>query len=69
MQLIILGKVFNTLNTSKATYTYFLWEKKYKKYCVIQYNESSIANNQDLVKNNNSLLMILSDGALLKMLW
>ena len=73
MQLVILGKAINTLNTSKTAYTYF-----YKKYRIIQNYKSdkndkpikaSIVNNLDLdlVKNNDSLLMSLSDDTLLKM--
>lgn len=73
MQLEILGKAINTLNTSKTAYTYF-----YKKYRIIQNYKSdknvkpikaSIVNNLDLdlVKNNDSLLMSLSDDTLLKM--
>ena len=71
--MVILGKAINTLNTSKTAYTYF-----YKKYRIIQNYKSdknvkpikaSIVNNLDLdlVKNNDSLLMSLSDDTLLKM--
>ena len=64
MQLEILGKAINTLNTSKTAYTYF-----YKKYRIIQNYKSdknvkpikaSIVNNLDLdlVKNNDFFFQI-----------